>query len=72
MSVSRIHCPECGYELLYAMLGSRGSYRTPSEFARTCAHAGGIQTHDSMNCPVMRAEAERILRAKLPGSEAAK
>ena len=70
MSVSRLNCPECGYELLYAMLGSRGSYRTPGEFASTCAHAAEIQTHDSMNCPVLRAEAERILGAKLPGSEA--
>jgi hypothetical protein len=72
MSVSRIQCPRCGYELLYAMLGARGSYRTPTDFARLCAHAGEIETHDSMNCPVMRAEAERILGAKFPGSEAPK
>ncbi len=71
MSVHRLACTECAYELVYATLGSRGSYRTDGAFALTCARAGEIRSDDAMNCPALRAAAERVLKVRLPGSEPA-
>ena len=69
MSVKRIACPECKYELTYATFGSEGSYKTGDTFERLCARRGEIEVHDAMSCPVLRAAAEQILRAQFPGRE---
>ena len=71
MSVHRLACPECAYELVYATLGSRGSYRTDGAFALACAHAREIRSDDAMNCPALRAAAERVLKVPIPGGETA-
>ena len=71
MSVHRLACPECAYELVYATLGSRGSYRTDGTFALTCARAREIRSDDAMNCPALRAAAEQVLNLRRPGGEAA-
>ena len=70
MSVRRIVCPECAYELVYALLGSKGSYRTDGAFALACARAHEIRTDNAMNCSVLRAAAEQVLRVKFPDSKA--
>jgi hypothetical protein len=69
MSVQRIACPECKYELLYATLGSRGSYKTGAGFPHACAHAAEIDPHDAMTCPALRAAVEAALRAQFPGRD---
>ena len=69
MSVRHIKCPECKYELLYATLGSKGSYMTGATFEHACAQRGGIVANDAMSCSVLRAEAEKILHAVFPGRE---
>ena len=72
MSVHRVVCPECKYELLYATLGSKGSYKTGPSFGQACLHAGAIQPGDALSCPVMRAAAETAFRARFPGREVAR
>ena len=69
MSVKRIACPECRYELIYATFGSRGSYRTGSTFERLCARSGEIEAQDAMTCPALRAAAEQVLGTQFPGRE---
>ena len=69
MSVQKIVCPECKYELMYATLGNQGSYKTDSAFARVCTHAGEHQALDAMSCPALRTAAEVVLRSKFPGRE---
>ena len=67
MSVKRIKCPECKYELLYATLGSKGSYMTGGAFEHACAKRSEIVVSDAMSCPILRAAVEVVLRAELPG-----
>ena len=67
MSVHRIACPECGYELLYAISGSKGSYRTEAGFERRCARAEELRAGDALSCPVLRAAVEEALRSQFPG-----
>lgn len=69
MSVRRIVCPECRYELLYAMLGAKGSYKTGTDFAATCARRAEVDARNAMTCPVLRAVVETELRAQFPGRE---
>ena len=66
MSVSTITCPECAFEVIYASLGAKGSYRTTNDFLATCLHGAEVDTRDAMKCPVLRAEAERVLNLRLP------
>lgn len=66
MSVQWIACPDCAFKLPYAILGKQGSFRTGREFATLCRHRPGAAT-DGLACPVLRAEAERILKMRLPG-----
>ncbi|MEO7793435.1 MAG: hypothetical protein ABIV06_01570 [Thermoanaerobaculia bacterium] len=68
MSVQWIACPECAFRLPYAILGRRGSFRTGSEFTTLCRHRPEAST-DGLDCPVLRAEAERVLAIRLPGRE---
>ncbi len=65
----RIACPECKYELLYATLGSKGSYKTENSFERLCRRTAEIQAHDALSCTVLRAQVERALREQFPGRE---
>ena len=70
MSVQWIACPECTFKLPYAILGKQGSFRTGGEFATLCRHRAGFARPDStngMDCPALRAEAERVLKIRLPG-----
>ena len=69
MSVKRIKCPECKYELLYATLGSKGSYMTGGAFEHACARRSEIVVNDAMSCPVLRAVVEEVFRAEFPGRE---
>jgi hypothetical protein len=69
VSVKRIRCPECKYELLYATLGSKGSYMTGGGFEHACARRTEIVANDAMSCPVLRAAAEEVLRAEFPGRD---
>jgi hypothetical protein len=61
MSVQWIACPECAFKMPYAVLGKRGSFRTGSEFATLCRHLSGASSTRGLDCPVLRAEAERVL-----------
>ncbi len=70
MSVQWIVCPECAFKLPYAILGRQGSFRTGREFATDCRHRPELANPQSMNgldCPALRAEAERVLKIRLPG-----
>jgi hypothetical protein len=67
MSVHRIACPECTYELMYATFGSKGSYKTGPNFAYLCARAGEIDAQNAMSCPVLRPVVEQALRSQFPG-----
>ena len=69
MSVHRIRCPECKYELIYATFRADGSYRTGSSFGQLCARRSEIQVDDAMTCPALRAAAEPVLGALFPGRE---
>lgn len=69
MSVQRIVCPECRYELLYATLGSKGSYKTGSGFRFACARAAEIDPDDALTCTVLRAATEAALRVQFPGRD---
>ena len=71
MSVHRIACPECGYELLYATAGSKGSYRTEPAFARLCARGEERRPDDALSCPILRAAVEGALRSQFPGRKVA-
>ncbi len=71
MSVQWIACPNCAFRLPYAILGRRGSFRTGSEFASLCRHRPAGDSNDGLACPVLRAEAERVLGIRLPGNEPA-
>lgn len=68
MSVHKVLCPECSYQLIYATLGTLASYRTDRAFSLTCAHAREIRTDNAMNCPTLRAASERVLRVSRPHS----
>lgn len=67
MSVQRIRCPECSYELIYATFGAEGSYKTGSAFEHDCARRGEIEAGDALSCPALRAAVEQALRAQFPG-----
>lgn len=70
MSVQWIACPDCAFRLPYAILGKQGSFRTGREFGSLCRHLAGSARPDSRNgldCPALRAEAERVLQIRLPG-----
>jgi hypothetical protein len=69
LSVRTIACPECKYALMYATLGTKGSYKTGPAFEQQCTHAGELEVLDAMSCPVLRAAAEGALRAQFPGRE---
>jgi hypothetical protein len=69
LSVKRIKCPECEYELMYATFGSEGSYKTGSNFEYVCARRSEIRDNDAMSCPALRAAAEQVLRTEFPGRE---
>jgi hypothetical protein len=71
VSVQLIACPDCAFRLPYAILGRQGSYRTGREFVGLCKHlpAGGAEGADALTCPVLRAEAERVLKVQFPGRE---
>lgn len=74
MSVQWIACPDCTFKLPYAILGKQGSFRTGGEFGALCRHRSGFANPESMNgldCPSLRAEAERVLKIRLPGGPAA-
>lgn len=66
MSVQIIACPECAFRLPYAILGRQGSFRTGSEFASLCRHRPHTESADALECPVLRGEAERVLKIRLP------
>jgi len=70
MSVQQIACPECAFRLPYAILGRQGSFRTGSEFASLCRHRPHSESIDALDCPVLRGEAERVLKISLPGRAA--
>ena len=70
MSVQWIACPECTFKLPYAILGKQGSFRTGREFGALCRHRASFANPDSLNgldCPALRAEAERVLKIRLAG-----
>ena len=70
MSVQWIVCPDCAFKLPYAILGKQGSFRTGREFGSLCRHRAEFAHRESMNgldCPALRAEAERVLKIRLPG-----
>lgn len=67
MSVKRIRCPECPYELTYATFGAEGSYKTGGAFEHVCARGSEVQARDAMTCPVLRAAVEQALRSEFPG-----
>ncbi|MEO8274876.1 MAG: hypothetical protein ABI639_01575 [Thermoanaerobaculia bacterium] len=66
MSVQLIHCPECTFRLPYAVLGRQGSFRTGGEYASLCRHRPDKRSMDALDCPVIRAEAEKQLKIRLP------
>ena len=73
MSVQWIACPDCAFKLPYAILGKQGSFRTGSEFATLCRHYAELPAGSAGNglaCPALRAEAERVLKIRLPGGQA--
>ncbi len=70
MSVQWIACPDCAFRLPYAILGRQGSFRTGREFASLCRHYAELPAGSAGNglaCPALRAEAERVLKIRLPG-----
>ena len=70
MSVQWIACPDCAFKLPYAILGKQGSFRTGGEFGALCRHRSSFANPESLNgldCPALRAEAERVLKIRLPG-----
>ena len=70
MSVQWIACPDCAFKLPYAILGKQGSFRTGREFGSLCRHRSGFANPESLNgldCPALRAQAERELKIRLPG-----
>lgn len=67
MSVQWIACPECAFRLPYAILGRQGSFRTGREFASLCRHRPDAGSLNGLDCPALRAEAERVLKISLPG-----
>ena len=67
MSVQWIACPECAFRLPYAILGRQGSFRTGREFATLCRHRPDATSMNGLDCPMLRAEAERVLKIELPG-----
>lgn len=67
MSVQWIACPDCAFRLPYAILGKQGSFRTGREFASLCRHLPDAATTNGLDCPVLCAEAERVLKIRLPG-----
>ncbi|MEO8195435.1 MAG: hypothetical protein ABI689_01805 [Thermoanaerobaculia bacterium] len=69
MSVQWISCPDCAFRLPYAILGRQGSFRTGSEYATLCRHRPDVSSTNGLDCPVLRAEAERVLKIRLPGIE---
>ena len=70
MSVQWIACPDCAFRLPYAIRGKQGSFRTGREFASLCRHRPDAATTHGLDCPVLRAEAERVLKIRLPGGAA--
>ena len=66
MSVQWIACPDCAFKLPYAILGKQGSFRTGREFTTLCRQRPEA-SENGLDCPALRAEAERILKIKLPG-----
>lgn len=70
MSVQWIACPECSFRLPYAILGKQGSFRTGGEWASLCRHRPAGPSTNGLDCPMLRAEAERVLKMRLPGAEA--
>jgi len=66
MSVQMIACPECAFRLPYAIVGRQGSFRTSTEFATLCRHRPQGRSADAMECPVLRSEAERVLKIRFP------
>ena len=71
MSVQWIVCPDCAFRLPYAILGKQGSFRTGREFATLCRHRPDPASMNGLDCPALRAEAERVLKIRLPGGETA-
>ena len=67
MSVQWIVCPECAFRLPYAILGRQGSFRTGREFATLCRRRPDAASMNGLDCPMLRAEAERVLKIELPG-----
>jgi len=65
MSVQWIACPECAFKLPYAILGKKGSFRTGSEFASLCRNLADPASTSGLECPILRAEAERVLKIRL-------
>jgi hypothetical protein len=65
MSVQWIACPDCAFKLPYAILGKKGSFRTGREFATLCRHLSDPAATDALECPVLRAEAEGVLKIRL-------
>jgi hypothetical protein len=70
MSVQWIACPECAFKLPYAILGRKGSFRTGREFASLCRHLADPASTNGLECPVLLAEAERVLKIRLTPSPA--
>jgi hypothetical protein len=69
MSVQWIACPDCAFKLPYAILGKQGSFRTGREFGSLCRHRAEFidrESMDGLDCPALRAEAERVLKIRLP------
>ena len=70
MSVQWIACPDCAFKLPYAILGKQGSFRTGREFASLCRHYAELpagSAGDGLACPALRAEADQVLKIRLPG-----
>jgi len=67
VSVQWITCPECACKLPYAILGRQGSLRTGHDFATLCRHRPDALSMSGLDCPVLRSEAERVLKIRLPG-----
>jgi len=65
VGVKQIRCPDCGYALLYATAGSKGSYKTDGDFAKLCALGESLKTLDALECPALRGAAERVLGLNL-------
>lgn len=70
MSVQWIACPECAFKLPYAILGKQGSFRTGGEFTTLCRHRPDASSTNGLDCPALRAEAERVLKLRLSGTPA--